>query len=111
MFTKGDLKSETIEGERYITFQPNTIVYAVPQNSILGKKCRAAQLGIVFHTSYSGRTLRTMSPSFNIDIGRLQPTKDVWFRDASFTMLWYCHIYRCRDKTDYKYTLTGRQNI
>tara|TARA_R100001126_G_scaffold22013_1_gene10778 strand:- start:7060 stop:8289 length:1230 start_codon:yes stop_codon:yes gene_type:complete len=85
MFTKGDLKRETIEGERYITFQPNTIVYAVPENSILAKKMQAAQLGIVFHTSYSGRTLRTMKPSFNIDIGRLQPTKDVWFRDASFT--------------------------
>ena len=85
MFTKGDLKRETIEGERYITFQPNTIVYAVPENSILAKKMQAAQLGIVFHTSYSGRTLKTMKPSFNIDIGRLQPTKDVWFRDASFT--------------------------
>ena len=85
MFSKGDLKKETIEGERYITFQPNTIVYAVPQDSILAKKMQAAQLGIVFHTSYSGRTLRTMKPSFNIDIGRLQPTKDVWFRDASFT--------------------------
>ena len=85
MFTKGDLKSETIEDERYITFQPNTIVYAVPQDSILAKKMQAAQLGIVFHTSYSGRTLKTMKPSFNIDIGRLQPTKDVWFRDASFT--------------------------
>ncbi len=85
MFSKGDLKRETIEGERYITFQPNTIVYAVPENSILAKKMQAAQLGIVFHTSYSGRTLSTMKPSFNIDIGRLQPTKDVWFRDASFT--------------------------
>jgi len=85
MFSKGDLKKETIEGERYITFQPNTIVYAVPQDSILAKKMQAAQLGIVFHTSYSGRTLKTMKPSFNIDIGRLQPTKDVWFRDASFT--------------------------
>jgi len=85
MFTKGDIKKETIEGERYITFQPNTIVYAVPENSILAKKMQAAQLGIVFHTSYSGRTLSTMKPSFNIDIGRLQPTKDVWFRDASFT--------------------------
>jgi len=85
MFSKGDLKRETIEGERYITFQPNTIVYAVPENSTLAKKMQAAQLGIVFHTSYSGRTLSTMKPSFNIDIGRLQPTKDVWFRDASFT--------------------------
>jgi hypothetical protein len=45
----------------------------------------AAQLGVVFHTSYTGRTMEDMKASFNIDIGRLTTTKDVWFRDASFT--------------------------
>jgi hypothetical protein len=45
----------------------------------------AAQVGVVFHTSYSGKTLETMKASYNIDIGHLKPTKDVWFRDASFT--------------------------
>ena len=84
MFTKGDIKKEQIDGEKYVTFQPNTIVYAVPEDSPLSKKMQAAQLGIVFHTSYSGRSLDTMKPSFNIDISRLKPTKDVWFRDASF---------------------------
>ena len=84
MFTKGDIKKEQIDGEKYVTFQPNTIVYAVPEKSPLSQKMQAAQLGIVFHTSYSGRSLDTMKPSFNIDIGRLKPTKDVWFRDASF---------------------------
>jgi hypothetical protein len=44
-----------------------------------------AQLGVVFHTSYTGKTMADMKASFNIDIGRLSPTKDVWFRDASFT--------------------------
>jgi hypothetical protein len=29
--------------------------------------------------------MEDMKASFNIDIGRLSPTKDVWFRDASFT--------------------------
>jgi len=85
MFSKGDIKTETISGEEYIIFQPNTIVYAVPANSKLAKTMLAAQIGIVFHTSYSGKTLDTMKASFNIDIGRLSPTKDVWFRDASFT--------------------------
>tara|TARA_R110002020_G_scaffold49638_6_gene141128 strand:+ start:17235 stop:18464 length:1230 start_codon:yes stop_codon:yes gene_type:complete len=84
MFTKGDIKKEQIDGEKYITFQPNTIVYAVPESTPLAKTMQAAQLGIVFHTSYSGRSLDTMKPSFNIDIGRLKPTKDIWFRDASF---------------------------
>jgi hypothetical protein len=85
MFTKNDLKSETIDGEEYITFQPNTIVYAVPANTKLAKMMMAAQLGVVFHTSYTGKDIENMKASFNIDIGHLTTTKDVWFRDASFT--------------------------
>jgi hypothetical protein len=85
MFTKADLQRKQIDGEDYITFQPNTIVYAVPIESKLAKVMMAAQLGVVFHTSYSGNTMADMKASFNIDIGRLQTTKDVWFRDASFT--------------------------
>jgi hypothetical protein len=85
MFTKADLKHETIGGEEYITFQPNTIVYAVPVNTKLAKMMQAAQLGVVFHTSYVGKDIENMKASFNIDIGHLTTTKDVWFRDASFT--------------------------
>jgi len=84
MFTKSDLKKERIDGEQFVTFQPNTIVYAVPTDTKLAKSIQAAQMGIVFHTSYSGRTFETMKASFNIDIGHLTKTKDVWFRDASF---------------------------
>ena len=85
MFSKGDIKHETIDGEDYIIFQPNTIVYAVPTKSKLAQTMLAAQIGVVFHTSYSGKTLETMKASFNIDIGHLKTTKDIWFRDASFT--------------------------
>lgn len=85
MFTKSDLKRETIGGEEFITFQPNTIVYAVPADSKLAKTIAAAQLGIIFHTSYTGKDIENMRASFNIDIGHLTTTKDVWFRDASFT--------------------------
>jgi hypothetical protein len=85
MFSKGDIKKETISGEEYIIFQPNTIVYAVPLKSKLAQSMLAAQVGVVFHTSYSGKSLETMKASFNIDIGHLKTTKDVWFRDASFT--------------------------
>jgi hypothetical protein len=85
MFSKGDISKETISGEEYIIFQPNTIVYAVPTKSKLAQTMLAAQIGVVFHTSYSGKSLETMKASFNIDIGHLKTTKDVWFRDASFT--------------------------
>lgn len=85
MFTKNDLKVEVIDGEKYVIFQPNTIVYAVPADSKLAKTMQAAQIGVVFHTSYTGKTIEDMKASFNIDIGHLTTTKDVWFRDASFT--------------------------
>jgi len=84
LFTKGDIGKEVIDGKSYITFKPNTITYAVPAESVMARKMLDAQLGIVFHTSYSGKTMDTLRASFNIDIGHLQTTKDVWFRDASF---------------------------
>jgi len=85
MFAKGDLSEKTLDGESYITFQPNTLVYAVPTDSKLAKTMQAAQMGVVFHTSYTGKTFADMKASFNIDIKNLTPTKDVWFRDAYFT--------------------------
>jgi hypothetical protein len=85
MFAKGDLSEKTLDGESYITFQPNTLVYAVPSDSKLAKTMQAAQMGVVFHTSYTGKTFADMKASFNIDIKNLTPTKDVWFRDAYFT--------------------------
>ena len=85
MFAKGDITEKNIDGENYITFQPNTIVYAVPSDAKLARMMLSAQMGIVFHTSYTGKTMADMNASFNIDIGHLTTTKDVWFRDASFT--------------------------
>ena len=85
MFTKGDIKTETIDGERMITFTPNTITYAVPADSKLASNMQAAQVGIVFHTSYTGRTMEDMKASFNVDIKNLNTTRDIWFRDADFT--------------------------
>lgn len=84
MFTSEDLKMQKIDGETYVTFQPNTIVYAVPAGSTLAKQITSAKMGIVWHTSYSGDSLPEMKASFNINIGRLTQTKNVWFRDASF---------------------------
>lgn len=84
MFAKGDIKKQTIDGGKYITFQPNTIVYAVPADSKLAAIMLAAQIGIVFHTSYTGKRFSDMKASFNIDIKNLTTTKDIWFRDAYF---------------------------
>ena len=49
MFT--DLNTENIDGESMYTFQPNTIVYAVPVDSDLGKTMNKAKIGVVWHTT------------------------------------------------------------
>jgi hypothetical protein len=84
MFAKGDIARQVIDGTSYITFQPNTIAYAIPSDAVMAQKMLNAHMGIVFHTSYVGQSMNSLRASFNIDIGRLSPTKDVWFRDASF---------------------------
>ena len=84
MYTKSDLQKKTIDGEDYIIFQPNTIVYAIPAKGPLGQFVQKTKMGIIFHTEYKGRTLDTMKASFNINISKLRKQKTVWFDDASY---------------------------
>jgi len=84
MFGSGDTKTETIKGESYITFTPNTITYAVPINSDLGRKIKQSKFGIVFHTEYTGKTLSKMSSRFNPNVDALKRSKKVWIDDAKF---------------------------
>ena len=84
MFTKGDLNSESIDGESYITFQPNTIVYAVPAKSDLAKQITKANLGVVWHTTYKGKDFASMKASFGVNIKGLKNKASVWSQDASY---------------------------
>ncbi len=83
MFTD-DLSKETIEGVSYYTFQPNTIVYAVPVDSNLGKIMNTAKIGVVWHTTYTGSSLPEMKASFGVDISKLSKPTSVWMDDASY---------------------------
>jgi hypothetical protein len=84
MFTLADLKNETIDDKSYITFQPNTIVYAIPSDSDLAKSITKAKMGIVWHTTYNGDTMADMKASFGANIANMKLSKNVWYRDASF---------------------------
>lgn len=85
MFTRGDIKVKTIQGNKYYTFQPNTIVYVVPVNSALGRQIKSASIGIVWHTTYTGSTLQKMSASFGKDIvNKMKSPKSVWMDDATY---------------------------
>ena len=83
MFTN-DISKETIEGVSYYTFQPNTIVYAVPVDSDLGKIMNTAKIGVVWHTTYTGSSLPEMKASFGVDISKLSKPTSVWMDDASY---------------------------
>ena len=77
-----DKYEANIGGDTCIAFQPNTIVYAVPKDSEIGQKIDQAKFGIVFHTSYSGRSLDTMTASFG-NIG-VQGNTDVFVTSSDF---------------------------
>ena len=78
MFTSSDKKVKKIDGESYITFQPNTILYAVQADSALGKQIAAAKFGIVFHTSYTGGTIEDLAASFGANIKNLGHSSAIW---------------------------------
>lgn len=85
LFTPGDVKVETIEGQKYYTFQPNTVVYAVPVNSNLGVRIKRAKIGVVWHTTYEGDTIPTMKASFGRDIvPKLSQVSTIFMDDATY---------------------------
>ena len=84
LFTKGDTKAANIDGERMITFTPNTITYAVPVSSALGRKIARARLGIVFHTYYTGKTMSSLTAGFGTISGK-SGSSAVYLASAGYT--------------------------
>jgi len=83
LYTKEDLKREKIDGKQYVTFHPNTIIYAVPMSQ--SKTIEDAKMGIVWHTSYKGDKFENMKASYGVDISKFKKTKNVWSQDAMLT--------------------------
>jgi hypothetical protein len=80
LFGRGDLKKKTIDGQSYVTFHPNTIVYAIPTEQ--AKEVLSAKIGIVWHTTYTGDTFETMKASYGVDVSKLKKSTNVWSQDA-----------------------------
>ena len=81
---KTTYKDPSGKSEQMISFQPNTIVYMVPENTPFGKKIDTSKLGIVFHTTYKGASFDKLKASFGADVSKLRKTSKVWFDDASY---------------------------
>jgi len=85
MFTKADLKVQNIDGQKYITFHPNTIVYAIPTGTELANKVLKAKIGVVWHTTYEGPRFESMRASFGKGIvNKLTHTPSIWMDDATY---------------------------
>ena len=82
LYTQNDLKTSKIKGKEYITFHPNTIVYAVPAGTDMAKQVQAAKIGIVWHTSYSGSSFEGLKASYGVDISKFRKSTNVWSQDA-----------------------------
>ncbi len=81
LFTN-DLKAINIDGEKMVSFTPNTITYAVPMSSDLGRRIMKAKMGIVFHTSYSGKAMNKLSASFGTVTG--SSNRNVFLASAGY---------------------------
>ena len=89
LFTSSDKSTAKVDGKDSIVFTPNTITYAVPKaggflSSSLYKRINSAKIGIIFHTSYSGKTIKGLSATFGASVSGLSKSKAVFFDDAIY---------------------------
>ena len=84
LFTRSELKPAVNDDEKMITFTPNTITYAVPTSSKLGRRIARARLGIVFHTYYTGKNMQSMTAGFGTIKGSTGSTA-VYLASAGYT--------------------------
>ena len=84
LFDESDLKTETIDGEKYVVFHPNTIAYSVPEDSDLAKVISAKKIGIVFHTTYTGKTIKDLTARAGATVPKVPDS--VWAVDANYDM-------------------------
>ena len=100
LFSKSDLRISKIKGKQYVTFHPNTIVYAIPNNTEMSKRIKKAKIGIVWHTTYSGNSFENMKASYGVNVSKLRQTSNVWSQDAML-----------RDMTNYTMTKKDTEEV
>ena len=81
LFDDQSLQETTIEGKNYFAFHPNTIYYVVPKDSDLGKLIDKAEVGIVWHTRYTGTNLENVQANYNASASELKVIDKVLMTD------------------------------
>jgi len=105
-----DVKTQTIDGKHYLTFRPNTILYAVEASSQLGQQIARAHLGIVVHTMYKGRGRTidsyTASPITSGAFASLSKSGRAVVLDASFDDLSGTVTFTNEEQSDFALALS-----
>ena len=83
LYSKQDLSKTKIDGKQYITFHPNTIVYAVEAGTEAAKRITKSQIGIVWHTTYKGKDFASMKASYGVK--KIPSSPAVWSQDAELS--------------------------
>ena len=84
LFIKGDVKTSTIKGDSYLLYHPNTLVYGVEAGSKLAHDIIQAKVGIVLHTKWSGDSLESLTPTFNVARSDYEENSNVFIHDPTY---------------------------
>lgn len=77
-FMYDSLENVKIMGKNYITFQPNTLCYALDEHFSDLDKVLASKIGMVWHTIYRGENLRSAKCSYDVDLSVLSPSPSIY---------------------------------
>ena len=84
LYTDEDITRKNISGKPHLTFTPNQITYAVPEESELAKQIDVAKVGIIFHTTYTGDSLADMNAQGGADVSSFAKNSSVFFDNATY---------------------------
>ena len=86
MYTSpSEIGNVVYDDEEFISFQPNTTVYAVDKDSELAKEISNSVMGVVWHSAYSEIDDSTKRALSNSEFKQLKKVPGVWMDDAEFT--------------------------
>tara|TARA_B100000287_G_scaffold94771_1_gene86903 strand:- start:1564 stop:2790 length:1227 start_codon:yes stop_codon:yes gene_type:complete len=100
LYSRSDLALSKIKGKKYVTFHPNTIVYAIPANTEMATRIKKSKIGIVWHTTYTGNSFETLKASYGVDVSKMNKSTNVWSQDAML-----------RDMTNYTMTKKDTEEV
>ena len=84
LFTDDDIVRKNFNNVPHLTFKPNTITYAVPEDSDIGRQIDTAKVGIIFHTTYNGEVFADMTAAAGADTESFSKLPDVFFDNATY---------------------------